>query len=127
MTRTHSHSIDTGTDSDDAGKLLVVQQLTILPDWPTLCKPTSQATYMLCSRILQTVPALKTPDDCHTQVIVKNVSLTVLLNDTMSSMPNFCFSNLLEKTLNMCEELKNMNATNLIVRDKRGIMTLAII
>lgn len=59
------------------------------------------------------------------QAIAKGVSLTSLLNDTVGPMPNFRFPNLLEKALDMCNELKSMGAAFLTVREKRDVEALA--
>ena len=62
-----------------------------------------------------------------TQATAKGISLAVLLNNMVGPMPNFRFSNLLEKALDMCSELKNMGATFLAVREKRDAEALAIL
>ncbi|KAL8942188.1 MAG: hypothetical protein Q9216_001796 [Gyalolechia sp. 2 TL-2023] len=60
-----------------------------------------------------------------TQAISKGVSLTVLLNDTVGPMPNFRLPNLLEKAIEMCNELKSMGAAYLAVRETRDVEALA--
>lgn len=59
------------------------------------------------------------------QALLRGMSLTALLNDSIGPMPNFRFAALLGKALEMCAELKQLGALFLAIRQTKDAEALA--
>lgn len=79
------------------------------------------------SGIAQTLSLFEPPLDVGllVQAAGKGMSLNSLLNDSIGPMPNFRFAAIIDKALEMCEELKNMGALFQAIRETKDGESLA--